>query len=489
MVAMAAAIVLSTAAWAHGAATNVYVVAGSVPLGMETGTQADPFHSIQQAIDACAAIDPDGGCHTINVAAGTYDYGEEESFQVLPYNDDNKDGLGGSGWRSVALINIASNANLNGLRLIGEDKDTTVIDAEWQGETNRVMYIAAHDVLVRSITIRGGKLYSEEEHNRQHAGAGVLIHGKRVKLEDMKIMFNVVDGHIYRAMHIVATTKEDGSALFGNDLWLTDTEIAWNTNYNTLFLSSTVYLYGGLVPTSHVANAHVHDNAGLQGITLDGGGGSTLSNRCVVFGCLVENNGTEGIYGDGGNKGIYIVNNTITQNGTNGFYSLENTHAHRLLNNIFSGNGAPPETGGASRVPYLFFMNNLIDESGFAFGGYLIDGYSANINDNGSNITNQQPAFVDQAGGDFRPKPSSPAVDAGAPVRTHENGFKYVDVDGNGAYEPKLDVIVKLSGYSPSSADWVVIKDMAGNRRFRGDGIDMGCYEYPPPSGTVVTFK
>jgi len=169
----------------------------------------------------------------------------------------------------------------------------------------------------------------------------------------------------------------------------------------------------------------------------------------------------------------------------------------RVLNCIFSDNGAPIVAGGGDGG-YIYFMHNIIDEAGFVFTNKLIDGYSSGSSDDGSNVLPPvDPGFRDQSNYDYRLLQNSPAVDKipldgsgnNAFVLTHPAGFVYLDVDKSGSYNPDLDFIIKLRGYSLGDGDWVVTTDRLGNRRLSQFGLDAGCHEYRPPSGTVIYFK
>lgn len=70
-----------------------YVIAGGTPTGTEDGTQGNPFRSIQQAINAASTNDRGSGYHTIYIAAGTYNPGEEESFTLCSTNGIAGDGI------------------------------------------------------------------------------------------------------------------------------------------------------------------------------------------------------------------------------------------------------------------------------------------------------------------------------------------------------------------------------------------------------------
>jgi hypothetical protein len=172
----------------------------------------------------------------------------------------------------------------------------------------------------------------------------------------------------------------------------------------------------------------------------------------------------------------------------------------RVLNCIFSDNGTAIVPGGGDGG-YIYFMHNVMDESGFAFTSKLVDGYGGGSSEDGTNdMPPVDPKFKDQAAGDYTLQSQGPAVD-NIPLDgtgtnafvltggTAPNQFVYVDVNKNGTYDQQLDVIVKLRGYAPTSLDWVSDTDLQCRKRLAVNALDAGCYEFQPPAGTVVTFK
>lgn len=86
-------------------------------------------------------------------------------------------------------------------------------------------------------------------------------------------------------------------------------------------------------------------------------------------------------------------------------------------------------------------------------------------------------------------RPTGEGLDRGLTRLHPANGFRYVDVDKSGSYLAGRDIIVDLRNYTPSSSDWVVTTDLAGNPRIKLKDIDTGAYEYRPGMGTVLTIR
>lgn len=136
------------------------------------------------------------GYHTIYIATGTYNPGEEESFTLCPTNGVAGDGIVSfyTTYRTAALIQIPRTNNLIGLCLIGAGKDSTIIDAQQAGNSNRVMYIMADNVYLKNIWLKGGK-FVQWGPVVNWAGVGILIHGDYVLLENVKVSGCYQDGH------------------------------------------------------------------------------------------------------------------------------------------------------------------------------------------------------------------------------------------------------------------------------------------------------
>lgn len=67
-------------------------------------------------------------------------------------------------------------------------------------------------------------------------------------------------------------------------------------------------------------------------------------------------------------------------------------------------------------------------------------------------------------------------------------GFKYIDVDFNGAYGTMTDIVVE--GTPPGAGSHLTYPtDLLGNPRILETGIDRGAYEYRPPDGGVLIVR
>jgi hypothetical protein len=396
--------------------------------------------------------------------------------------------------------------------LIGAGKDATIIDAQQAGNSNRIMYIASDYVQVKNMWLKGGKFVQGGTVN--WAGAGILIHGDYVLLENVRVSDCYQNGD--RNIGVIANSYANHGNVeyMGEMLQFKNIEICNNIHTNRGADGSAGALYlrssSSRLGTNFVANAHVHSNTNMPSLFLapeyDPG-------RMIAFGCLVENNklgGGSGVQSGGEvvlwRHALFVVNCTIADNATNSIRSTWYTGGNKILNSIISNNGALPYVD-SDRT--LYFMYNLINETGFTFSSSnsgLIDGYSTSSSDDGTNITNSPPYFKNQTGRDYRLLPESPAIDAGATLLTTNASaifpgggsqiVRYVDVDRNNVYSRFTDVIVDLGGYVPSdsemSTNWVMTTDLAGNarvRRVKSNNIDMGAYEYRQPAGTIIFFK
>ncbi|MBA4387743.1 MAG: hypothetical protein C0404_07165 [Verrucomicrobia bacterium] len=376
---------------ALGAPVTLYVEPGT-PTHGESGTQLDPFHSIQDAINAAATNDPGSSNHVIRVGGGTYAHGLQENFSTNFANGDRWSGLG-EAVNSKSLINIYStNGYLNGLQLVGAGVGKSIIDAKYADGVGRVMYVSNNTVRVQGFTLTGGQC------GPRAGGAAMLIHGSYCTFQDLLITTNRTTGA--NTYHIVCTAAGPGTAMAPpHNLTFRNIEIMGNYGDNAAD-SSRVALALVKTYSNLIANVSIHANIGMHGIMFDNPDDTYVGT--VVFGCLVAGNS---LYGTGnpwsgcgiigGRSYNYFVNNTVAVNGNNGYFNGGLALGNILVNNIFYqdiGGITNAPAGSGARAYYL--ANNVINEAGFHWdnNSEATDGYPYPGN-TGSNNTNAQPQF------------------------------------------------------------------------------------------------
>ena len=210
-----------------------------------------------------------------------------------------------------------------------------------------------------------------------------------------------------------------------------------HTGGNTLIGSETSDSAGtALGPAGDnniIENNYFHDNN--AGVYIDGSNWRICNN---VF----YNNGSIDLYHRNG-RNATVCNNTIVSGPVNpsysqwGIYLAGNSSASLYENNIIvSPIGVNNDSWGQAHT----FRNNLIKKTPSWHSSYeFLEQYGVAVTKQ-NNILGQDPKLVNPAGGDFHLQAGSPAIDKGSP-----NGLT---------------------------------TDKDGNARPRGNGIDIGAYEF-----------
>ncbi|MBA4387914.1 MAG: hypothetical protein C0404_08025, partial [Verrucomicrobia bacterium] len=363
------ALVLMAVLVARGADANVVTVG---PVGA-TGVD---YNSIQTAINALSqvnpATDPDTNTyHTIILQAGTYERGREESVFRQHYrasgwpHDDGRGPIDGSRPHSKSLIVVNdvdedfdgdgyTNSWLNGLHIIGAGSGRTIIDSKGldAGTGGRVLFVKNDNVYIQGLTLRGARMAVVDDWAFWR-GSGLLCHSANAVWKDIKVS----DCDLSAGASQNCVNFRDASNIFLDGIEVTGYNGPGYAFYAVASENSTAPMSGFL------ANLNVHDNSSSGiGVFFDNNG------WCVVFGALSHHNAGAGLYtGSMNYHSCYAVNCTLANNGGAGFGVGAYGYGW-ALNGIFSGNGA-------SLADPLYFMQNLINETGFSFTGNLCDGY------------------------------------------------------------------------------------------------------------------
>lgn len=225
--------------------------------------------------------------------------------------------------------------NKNNLTLLGEDKDTTIIDG---GGTGTVVEITAKDAKINGFTIRnGGPTYF-----------GISIYySSNNKLTGNNITNNYGSIHLfYSSNNTVSnnnvTNNYDGISIYNAfNNTLSDNSITNNFNYG-IHLSDS---------SNNIISSNTVTNNYWYGIYL----GNASSN--ILFGNIVSNNGEDGIILEVGSNNNSLSSNNITNNDSG-------ITLYSSSNNTISG-------------------NNIANNSNY--GIWLFSSLSCSVSDNSAN--------------------------------------------------------------------------------------------------------
>jgi parallel beta-helix repeat protein len=453
------------------------------------GSQAKPWKTISYALTRVSGPDA-----TIHVAAGTYHIGDM-----------------GGGWSEVFPINMK-----DGISLVGVGADVTILDAGQSAAVIKAVNIGAGE-RVAGFTIRNG-YWPGSDH-----GGGLYISGSSPVVEDNTIINNdagasgnayhsgggiyVKDGSptIYNnTITNNGSTKLTGDS--GGGIYVTGASsaplIQGNIiSNNTVWIGGAgIYVEGSSAISTIEANL-IRDNTQASAQWVDhqesAGGIALYNSSATVRNNIIVSNAHTGLnlYGSASLK-AYVVHNTFVSNTWHGI-SLYGASAASpitainvlLVNNVLVANGIygiNEENAYADpAVSYNLFHNN-------GSGVYRDEGETTHLSTTtlnalvpeAHNNLDGDPAFVDQAGGDYHLTAGSPAIDAGdnnAPSLPDtdcdgQNRPSDGDCDGKAVVDVGADEFVTLVGDLDCDCDVDVADTQRGATRWRCKCGD-SCYE------------
>ncbi|MDC1050965.1 FISUMP domain-containing protein, partial [Candidatus Marinimicrobia bacterium] len=280
----------------------------------ENGSQNNPFNSIQEAIDY--SMDGD----TVLVSAGTY-------YENINFNGKN-------------------------IALIGEDRETTIIDGG--GDGNVVLFVNGEiiNTLIERFTIRNG--FSED-------GGGIYCYSSSPTIRDIILTSN--------------NSSDDGAAIH-----ITDQA---NPTLDNLEISNNIAADhgGGIFVGSH-SNPIIKNCDIINNESNNEGGGITIHNSQAIIDSLEISNNSSRL-----GAGIYIVLDEFPD------YGVEISNSS-ITNNISE------ETGGAVWINNgnILINNSLVLDNSSNVGGGL---YMINSNMSITDTRIEQNSSDDDAGGIF----------------------------------------------------------------------------------------
>ncbi len=349
--------------------TEHYVDADNGNNDTGDGTQGNPWKTISYALAQVS-----GTGHTIHVAAGTY--GTD---------------MGGV-WGEMFPITLK-----NGVSIEGEDKTTTIVDAELANPVFTGDGIS-DQTTISNLTIKNGN---------GSDGGGISLKSSNPIIRD-----NIIRGN--KSFYGGAGIKIEG----GSPQIL-----------NNIFENNTCSSYGGIVDIEGQSSPVIDGNVFLnnKGGMTNYSGGAIVLNELIHEGSPVI---SHNIISQTDGHGIsilyhsydgFIMNNTIIGN-SSGIH-LEYGAKGRIKNNVIAENGYGIREknwsiydSDPSLVEYNLFFNNssghYLDEDQSAYTNVtLMNAYIPEC----SNNLEGDPLFVNSANHDYHLQESSPAIDAGDP--------------------------------------------------------------------------
>jgi len=240
---------------------------------------------------------------------------------------------------------------------------------------------------------------------------------------------------------------------------------------NVIFDGNTAAGNGGGMVLMEGGSGVTFTNVIFTGNTAgsNGGGISILTQSGLKLTNVTFTGNQAGANGGGmyidGDSGLILTNATITSNRAGasggGIYNETMGSSTQIRNSILWGN----TLNGSAAVPGAQVSNATgsipIFTHSLVQGAFISDSWDGNLGlDGGSNL-DDDPLFIDAAGGDLRLQPDSPGIDAGSKDFLPADGD---DLDGDGNKAETLPL------------------DLDKNDRVRGLTVDLGAYEYQAPS-------
>jgi parallel beta-helix repeat protein len=259
----------------------------------------------------------------------------------------------------------------NNLTIVGENKNTTIIDGGITGFG--VIYIDHHHFTkIAGFSMRNGAqegVYIRDAHDNEISNCtiyqcpeyGVAILGETVRttnnsVRDCELYNNLIGGVSfwgYEYNYLV----DNNAILRCNIHDNTNFGVAFRTNKNT-----------GTMRGNNIVHCIIHNNSG-SGITMDLQGGTIYN--CLIHGTLISNNSASGIY----MKNVYatvISACTISNNGNYGIQLITSSN-NTIYHNIFMQN---------NQQAFDYSLNAW--DNGYPSGGNYWDDYTGVDSNNDS---------------------------------------------------------------------------------------------------------
>lgn len=313
----------------------------------------------------------------------------------------------------------------------GAGAGLTVIDG---GQAGTTVTFTSSSATLRGVTVTGGRNY-------QYDGGGILLDGGSPVVEDCVVEGNVAGSGagiaiaagtpVIRRNVVRENVEGCGSGCQGGGIlvgfWVTGSpQIVENlVERNTSERGAGIAVESG---NPLIERNVVRDNLGdpINGGT-QGGEGIYVGAAAELVGNLVEGNERGGIVVGTlfSSDIVLLVNNTVVGNGAAAALAARiDGGTVEAVNNVLASDG-PAVSCFGDAVATAVLRNNVV----FGAGGAHAAGCGLAGGSSAGNLT-VDPLLVDPASGNFRLRPSSPAVNAGTPAMPSGVTLPATDLDG-----------------------------------------------------------
>jgi len=256
--------------------------------------------------------------------------------------------------------------NKDGLKLIGENKITTIIDAHGTGN-GTIITVPSHNMVISNFTIRNAN------------GCGIIF---RDPISATHVKYNTIsDCIIYNSSVNSDYRSGNGILLEGHDAQMEGNVVInceiYDNDASGIMLERSAY---GYFDNNKIMNCKIHSNgySGWFSSAARAGIGivshSTQMTNTIISDCEIYDNAGDGIFHDNYAYNFYITNNAIYGNAKYGINITGNSNSVFIYHNNLISNLENAYDSGAN-----------IWDNGYPSGGNYWDDYTG-IDNNGDGI-------------------------------------------------------------------------------------------------------
>ena len=360
------ALCIAGAALPTAGQTTWYVDGSGSPPG--TGTLADPYTSIQFAVNQLTTLDND----TIIVLPGTYVENLDLSTKTLEVRSQQGPAVtiidGGGTARVVSVINGPGGSKIDGFTIQNGNEGPPAGTGQGGGVyVQNTSFDILNCVIRNNIALDGGGVY--------------------FNVNTIGTITNTTIEDNISAVDFMGPVVGDGGGIHSRMAALTvdGCTIQNNTTGND---GGGIYVDGGMF---NIANSTIQLNLADSQVNPSGGGGAYLTGIGDLFNCIVKENEAFGPMSTGGGLLWNAIGSirfcTIEQNGAGdkqnqfffgtggGMTGADMVEDTTFLGNVANGDGGGVWTGGGTFVRCTFQQN------GAQFGGGLYSAGGTNVSD------------------------------------------------------------------------------------------------------------